>query len=153
MSENQACQSQVHMIADKISEGKPRRRGLNRRLKPGLQGGLVLTHYLITWPGNRRSMRHSRGVIMLRPRALLEISLILYTIAARQMKLYIIIFDWRRIYSQVWFSAIQHLQTQNSRVSLFRIFYFERFLSSQNADLFRIVPVSVNRCSSVNIAF
>jgi hypothetical protein len=49
MSENQACQSQVHVTALRYLTVKPRRRGLNRRLKPGLrEGGLVLTHYLIT---------------------------------------------------------------------------------------------------------
>jgi hypothetical protein len=32
--------------------------GLNRRSMPILQGGLVLTHYLITWSGNGRSTRH-----------------------------------------------------------------------------------------------
>jgi hypothetical protein len=47
VNENQACQSQVHMTALRYLRVKPTRRGLNRRLKPGLQGGgLVLTHYL-----------------------------------------------------------------------------------------------------------
>ncbi len=53
-------------------------------------------------------MRHSRGVITLRPSELLEISLILFTIAARQTKLYLryYFFDWGRQYSQVRFPAI-----------------------------------------------
>jgi hypothetical protein len=37
MSENQACQSQVHVTALRYLRGKPRRRGLNKRLKPGLR--------------------------------------------------------------------------------------------------------------------
>jgi hypothetical protein len=45
MSENQSCQSQVHVTALIYLRVKPRRTGLNRRLKPGLWGeGLVLTH-------------------------------------------------------------------------------------------------------------
>jgi hypothetical protein len=48
MSENQACQSHVHVTALRYLRFKPRRMGLNRRLKPGLRGGgWVLTHYLI----------------------------------------------------------------------------------------------------------
>jgi hypothetical protein len=48
-----------------------------------------------------------QGVITLRPGALLEISLILYVTAVRQIKLYIIIFDWGRQYRQVRFPGIQ----------------------------------------------
>jgi hypothetical protein len=36
-------------------------------------GGLVLTHHLDTWLGNGQSTRHSQGVIMMKPGALLEI--------------------------------------------------------------------------------
>jgi hypothetical protein len=39
MNENQAFQSQVHVTALRYLRVKPRRRGLNRRLKPGLWGG------------------------------------------------------------------------------------------------------------------
>jgi hypothetical protein len=39
MSENQACQSQIHVTVLRNLRVKPRRRGLNRRLKPGLPGG------------------------------------------------------------------------------------------------------------------
>jgi hypothetical protein len=49
MSENEVCQSQVHVTALRYLRVKPRRRGLNRQRRPVLQGGgLVLTHYLIT---------------------------------------------------------------------------------------------------------
>jgi hypothetical protein len=46
MSENQACQSQVHVIALQCLRVKPRRRGLNRRLKPGQRGGGAGSHTL-----------------------------------------------------------------------------------------------------------
>jgi hypothetical protein len=39
MSEYQARQSQVHVTVLRYLRVKPRRRGLNRRLKPGLRGG------------------------------------------------------------------------------------------------------------------
>jgi hypothetical protein len=52
---------------------------------------------------------------MLRPGALLEISQILYTIPVCQIKLYIIIFDWGRRYSQLLFPAIK-LHTHVARV-------------------------------------
>jgi hypothetical protein len=39
MGENQACQSQVHVTALRCLRIKPTKRGLNRRLKPILQGG------------------------------------------------------------------------------------------------------------------
>ncbi len=55
------------------------------------------------------------------PGALLEISLIFYTIAVRQIKLYIIIFDWGRwytVYSQVRFLAIHiHVKMFQNDVS------------------------------------
>jgi hypothetical protein len=44
MSENHACQSQVHVTGLRYLRDKPRRRGLNRRFKPGLRRGLVLSH-------------------------------------------------------------------------------------------------------------
>jgi hypothetical protein len=73
MGENQACQSQVHVTVLRCLRVKPRKKGLNRRLKPVLQGGgLVLTHYLITWLGKGWSTRHSWRVITLRPGTLLE---------------------------------------------------------------------------------
>jgi hypothetical protein len=80
--------------------------------------------------------------MMLRPGALLEISLIFYTIAVRQIKLYIIIFDLGRRYSQVQFQAIQFyvisvkLSTfflSNNQPSLPAVHYFA-FL------LFNILP-------------
>jgi hypothetical protein len=47
---------------------------------------------------------------MLRPGALLEIFFIFHTVAVRPInKLYIIIFDWGRRYSEVRFPAIQLL--------------------------------------------
>jgi hypothetical protein len=49
MNDNQRSQSQVHVTALWCLIFKPRKRGLNSRLCPVLQGGgLVLTHYLIT---------------------------------------------------------------------------------------------------------
>jgi hypothetical protein len=50
MSENEACQSEAHVTALRCPRVKPKKRGLNRQLKPILLGGggLVLTHYLIT---------------------------------------------------------------------------------------------------------
>jgi hypothetical protein len=41
MSENQACQSQVHVTVLRYLRVKPRRRGLNKQLKAGLRGGGV----------------------------------------------------------------------------------------------------------------
>jgi hypothetical protein len=50
MSENQVCQSQVHVTARRYLIFKPEKRGLNSRLRPVLLGGgMVLTHYIITW--------------------------------------------------------------------------------------------------------
>ncbi len=49
-------------------------------------GGLVLTHYLITWLGNGRSTRHSWRVITLRPGALLENFFMFHTIAVHLIK-------------------------------------------------------------------
>jgi hypothetical protein len=49
MGENQACQSHVHVTVLRCLRVKLKKRGLNRGLKPILwEGGLVLTHYLIT---------------------------------------------------------------------------------------------------------
>jgi hypothetical protein len=49
MSENQACQTQVHVTALRCLKIKPGKKGLNRRLRPVLRGGgLFLKHYLIT---------------------------------------------------------------------------------------------------------
>jgi hypothetical protein len=62
----------------------------------------------VNMTGKKRK-RHSQGVITLRPSALLEISLILETITVRLIKLYIIIFDRGRLYSQVRFPVIQEL--------------------------------------------
>jgi hypothetical protein len=48
MSENQECQSQVHVTVLRCLRVKPGKKGLNRRLRPVLQGGgLVLTNYLV----------------------------------------------------------------------------------------------------------
>jgi hypothetical protein len=48
MGENQACQSQVHVSELQCLKVKPKKGGLNRRLKHVLLGGgLVLTHHLI----------------------------------------------------------------------------------------------------------
>ncbi len=38
MNENQACQSQVHVKVLRYLRVKPRTRGLDRRLNPGLRG-------------------------------------------------------------------------------------------------------------------
>ncbi len=46
MSENQVCQSQVHLTALRYLRVKPRRRELNRRPKPGLRGGGLGSHRL-----------------------------------------------------------------------------------------------------------
>ncbi len=46
MNENQACQSQVHVTALRYLRVKTRMRGLNRLLKPGLQGGGIGSHPL-----------------------------------------------------------------------------------------------------------
>jgi hypothetical protein len=50
MSENQSCQSQVHVIAFRCLRVKPQKVGLNRRLKSHTArgGGLVLTQLLVT---------------------------------------------------------------------------------------------------------
>jgi hypothetical protein len=69
--------------------------------------GPVLTPRLVTWLGNRRSTRHSWGVITLRPGALLEISF-LFSHASNTPKLYNIIFlTGEDEYSQDQFPAIQ----------------------------------------------
>jgi hypothetical protein len=46
MSENQECQSQVHVTALQCLRVKPKKRGLNRRLKPILRGGGAGSHTL-----------------------------------------------------------------------------------------------------------
>ncbi len=40
LSENQACQSKVHVTALRCLRNKPGKKGLNRRLRPVLRGGV-----------------------------------------------------------------------------------------------------------------
>jgi hypothetical protein len=60
-----------------VYDFKPGKRGLNSRLRPVLRGGGgegIGSHTLPNHvTGNRRSTRHSRRVITLRPGGLLEI--------------------------------------------------------------------------------
>jgi hypothetical protein len=44
MSENQACQSQVHVTAQRYLRIKPGKRGLNIWLRPVLRGGGWFSH-------------------------------------------------------------------------------------------------------------
>jgi hypothetical protein len=73
MSENQNSQSQVLVTALRYLKFKPGKRGLNSPFTchAGGGGSHTLPNHVT---GNGRSTRHLRGVITLRPGALLEIS-------------------------------------------------------------------------------
>jgi hypothetical protein len=74
MNENQVCQSQVHVTVRRYLIFKPGKPGLNSWLRPVLRGGGNGSHTLPNHEtGNGRSTRHLRGVITLRPGALLDI--------------------------------------------------------------------------------
>jgi hypothetical protein len=109
MLQSWSCEGlQVHVTALRCLRVKPGKRGLNSWLWPVLRGAggwfsLITNHVT----GNGRSTWHLRWVITLRPGALLEIFLIFHGSSMPNNKLYIIICDWGRRYSQVRFPAIQ----------------------------------------------
>jgi hypothetical protein len=94
MSEKQACQSQVHVTAFRYLRVKPRRRGLNRRLKPGLWGGGGTGSH--TLPNHVTRKRTVNATLArdhhARTRRTARNFFDLYMIAVCQIKLYIIIF-------------------------------------------------------------
>ncbi len=99
MNENQKSQSQVHVTALRCLRGKPGKRGFNSRLWPVLRGGgLVLTHYLITWlemDGQHNTPRTARNFFNFP-----------HDSSTPYNELYVIICYRGRRYSQVRFPAI-----------------------------------------------
>jgi hypothetical protein len=93
-----------------VSDFKPGKWGLNSRLRPVLRGGgMVLTHYVITWL-EMDGQHDIRGGSSSRPSALLKISQFPHGFTVRSINTkYHYYFDWGRRYSQVRFPAIHEL--------------------------------------------
>ncbi len=79
---------------------KPRKRGLNRPLKPVLQGGGTGSHTLPNHVIGTVNTTFAKGHHAQTWRTTRNF-LMFQTIAVHQIKLYIIIFDWGRQYSLV----------------------------------------------------
>jgi hypothetical protein len=95
MNENQNSQSQVHVTVLRYLRFKPGKQALNSPLTcPAGGGGRAGGADSHTLPnqvtGNWRSTRHSRGVITLRPSALLEIYFLFINSSSPKWNLYLI---------------------------------------------------------------
>jgi hypothetical protein len=88
-------------------------------LSPGIVAGSHTLPNHVT--GNGQSTWHSGWVITLRPGALLEISFSLHDSNTPYYKLYVIICDWGRRYSQVRFLAVPDYVKQGSWCCLSRV--------------------------------
>jgi hypothetical protein len=97
MGKNQACQSQVHVTALWCLRVKPRNWGLNRRLKPVLQGGggagsHTLPHHVIgKWTVNMTLVKGHHTQTQHTAR---NFHIFSHDSSIPINKLYIIIFDW-----------------------------------------------------------
>ncbi len=100
-----------------VSKFKPGKQGLNSRVRPVLRGGgMVLTHYLITWLVMYGQLGTRDGSSS-RPGALLEIFSFSKQIAVRLTKYIHCFCDWVRRHSQVPFPAIQQRHQQSRSTS------------------------------------
>jgi hypothetical protein len=135
MGENQACQSQVHVTALRSLRVRPRKWGLNRRLKPVLQGGGVGSHTLPNhvignWMVNTTLAKDHHAHTWCTARNVQFFS----HDSSTPIKLFIVIFDGEDEYSQVQFPAIQEFVTMVQRTSTFLLNFIEFFFSTYFMD-------------------
>jgi hypothetical protein len=88
MSENQACKLKVHVTALRCLKVKPGKKGLNRRLRPILQGGGAGSHTLTNHViGKRRdNTTLAKGHHAQTRRTARKFLLMFHTIAVRLIK-------------------------------------------------------------------